>query len=30
MTGTREVHDKCVGTGKTTTDTLVFTYKYDC
>ena len=30
MTGTREVFDKCVGTGKTTTDTLVFTYKYDC
>ena len=30
MTGTREVYDHCVGTGKMTTDTLVFTYKYDC
>lgn len=30
VTGTREVYDKCDGTGRFTTDRLVFNYKYDC
>ena len=28
--GEREVHERCAPTGRTTVDTLVFTYAFDC
>ncbi|WP_293717829.1 hypothetical protein [Stappia sp.] len=30
LSGTREVQDRCQPTGRTTTDTLVFTYSHRC
>lgn len=30
VSGSREVHNRCVATGRRTTDTLVFTYSHQC